>query len=75
MLKINASIEILDCSHISTLNTNLTKDFCIYLGDSRTLRYISLANCGHLSHSSIQYVGKAIAFNHKKGYVLEYVNL
>ena len=42
LLKINSSLEILDCSYITNLNGSLTKDFCLHLGEMLTIRTLNL---------------------------------
>lgn len=75
LMKINASLEILNCSEISNLNPNLSKDFFIHLGDIRTLKSLNLEKSGTFNNSVLANFGKAIAFNALKGGVLHYINL
>lgn len=74
LLKISASIEILKASSISNLNTSLSKDFWIGLGECRSLRVLDIDRSGNLSAKGDQ-IGKAIAFNAKKKGALEYINI
>jgi len=75
LLKINASLEILDCSYINNLNPSLSKDFCCHLGEMLTLRTLNLEGSGLFNDTVLANLGKALAFNARKGGVLANVNL
>jgi len=63
MLRISASLEILDLSSLANLNPALSKDFFSSLGEIKTLKYITFQNSGIFSDTSN--LGKSIAFNAK----------
>jgi hypothetical protein len=75
LLKINSSLEILDCSYINNLNGSLSKDFCLHLGEMLTLRNLDLEGSGKFTDAVLGNLGKAIAFNARKNGVLENINL
>lgn len=75
LLRITGSLEVLNCSFISGLNFKLNKEFFVSLGENRTLRRLSLNNCGELSAVNLEMLGKATAFNAKKGGQLTILNL
>lgn len=51
LLKINSSLEILDCSNIANLNNSLSKDFFVHLGEIKTLRTLDLHDSGNFNES------------------------
>lgn len=73
LLKINTSLEYLDCSLISGLNPKLNEEFFIHLGEIKSLRILDLSNSGRIS-GIIANLGKSIAMNAKLGGSLEFVN-
>lgn len=75
LLRITGSLEVLDCSLISGLNLKLNREFFISLGENRTLHHLNLNNCGELSGINLDLLGKATAFNAKKGGQLTILNL
>lgn len=75
LLKISGSIEVISASRIAALNTNLTKDFWVTVGECRSLRVIDVSRSGIFDNTNIQYMGTAIAFNAKKKGNLQYFSL
>lgn len=75
LLRISASLEVLDLSYCGSLNINLPEQFFIALGEVRTLRKLDISNSGPLGDQGCINLGKAIAFNARKLGVLEYLNL
>jgi len=49
LLRISASLEVLDCSLIGGLNPVLTKDFFASLGEIKTLKVLILKNSGYFT--------------------------
>ncbi len=74
LLRISASLEILDCSSILTLNPALNNEFFISLGEIKTLRSLDLSFSGKFTDSIFSNFGKALAFNAKKNGAIEFVN-
>lgn len=72
MLRISASLEILDLSSMAGLNPALTKDFYSSLGEIKTLRTITFKGSGIFTDTTN--LGKAIAFNAKKKGSLNLIN-
>lgn len=75
LLRISGSLEILIMSTSTPLNANLTKEFFISLGEIKTLRILDLSWSGAFTNNLLAMLGKAIAFNAKKGGSLEIVNI
>lgn len=46
LLRITASLEVLNCSYIGKLNENLNKDFFLSLGETKTLKVLNLTGSG-----------------------------
>jgi Ran GTPase-activating protein (RanGAP) involved in mRNA processing and transport len=74
LLRISASLEILNLSNCGSLNAYLPEQFFVALGEVRTLKSLDLANSGRFNSSHCTYMGKAIAFNARKDNSLEFVN-
>lgn len=74
MLKISASIEILKLNKVPNLNTALTKEFWVALGECKSLRVLDLSESGDLS-AKIRDLGSSVAFNAKKKGSLAFLNL
>jgi hypothetical protein len=72
MLRISASLEILDLSSLTNLNPALSKDFFSSLGEIKTLKFITFQNSGIFNDTTN--LGKSIAFNAKKKGSLELIN-
>jgi len=62
------SLISLDASFVSNLNSTLTQEFFVSLGDNTSLKTLNLSNSGTFSSTQIEKLGSAIAFNNiKKG--------
>lgn len=72
MLRISASLEILDLSCVAGLNSAYTRDFFVSLGEIKTLRMIDFKRSGVFN--DVANLGKALAFNSKKNGSLELIN-
>lgn len=68
LIKMSMSLEYVDLSNISSLNSSLTKDFFFSLGENSCLKALNMNQSGGLSSTNLTYLGNAIAFNTlKKG--------
>lgn len=75
LLRISGSLEVIIMSNSIDLNQNLSKEFFISLGEIKTLRKLDLSCSGVFTDNLLNMLGKAIAFNAKKGGVLEVLNI
>jgi len=75
LLRISGSLEILNINNCGNLNSYLTEQFFIALGESRTLKKLNLSYAGVLNSSAFTWLGKAVAFNAQKKGSLEALNL
>jgi len=75
LLRISASLEVLNLSYCGSLNCNLPEQFFVALGEVRTLKKLDLSFSGSLNSTACTNLGKAIAFNAKKFGSLEHINL
>lgn len=75
LLRISGSLEVIIMSNSKDLNTNLTKEFFVSLGEIKTLKILESSWSGVFSDELLTNLGKAIAFNAKKGGSLEVVSI
>jgi len=75
LLTISGSLEVLNLYRTGTLNTHLSEQFFIALGESRTLKRLNIGFSGELRDNHCTWLGKAIAFNAKRNGSLESLNL
>ena len=75
LLRISASLEILLINNFTGLNSYLSKDFCVALGEIRTLHTLNIARSGKISNPIAENLGKAIGFNARKKGSLQSVDM
>ena len=75
LLRISGSLETIIMSKTDNINQNLSKEFFISLGEIKTLKKLDLSSSGVFTDNLLTMLGKAIAFNAKKGGILEVLNI
>lgn len=64
MMQINGSLEYLNISNISNLNSKLSNnEFWKALGEFRSIKWMNFSNSGDMDSSVCHNMGRAVAFN------------
>ena len=67
LLRISASLEVLEMQGLVNINGALNREFWMSLGEIKTLKVLNLNDSGNFNSTGVEMMGKGVAFNFKKG--------